>query len=177
MCVDFKNLNDACPKDCYRLPAIDLKVESLAPFGSNCFLHAYKGYHQVQMAKHDEDKTAFYTNIRIFGYTNMPFRLKNVGATYQLLMDKAFKNQIGQNLEVYVGDLVIKSRTEEYMLADIQETLDQLRAIRMKLNPKKCSFGMEMGKFLGVMATKEGFKANPEKVKEVICMPSLSTLK
>jgi hypothetical protein len=165
MCVDFKNLNDACPKDCYPLPSIDVKVDSLAPFRYKCFLDAYKGYYQVQMAKEDEDKTAFYTDIGIFCYTKMPYRLKNTGATYQRLMDKVFKDQIGRNLEVYVDDLVIKSRTETDMLKDIQETFDQLRSINMKLNPKKCSFGTQVGPFLGVMVTKEGFKANPDKVR------------
>jgi hypothetical protein len=91
----------------------------LAPFRFKCFLDAYKGYHQVQMAEHDEDKMTFYTDIGIFCYTKMLFGLKNVGATYQRLMDKAFKNQIGRNLEVYVDDLVIKSQTKADMLTDI----------------------------------------------------------
>jgi hypothetical protein len=92
-------------------------------------------------------------------------------------MDKAFKDQIGRNLEVYVDDLVIKSQTEADRMKDIQETFDQLRSIWMKLNPKKCSFGMEVGQFFGVMVTKEGFKVNPDKVRAVIEMPSPSTLK
>ena len=127
------------------------------------FSGAYKGYHQIQMVAEDEDKTAFCTDIGVFCYTKMPFGLKNAGATYQRLMDKAFKPQIGVNLEVYVDDLVIKSKEEDQMLRDIQDTFDQLRSIRMKLNPRKCSFGMEEGKFLGVIVTKDGFKANPEK--------------
>jgi hypothetical protein len=96
------------------------------------------------MAEADEEKTAFYTDIGIFCYTNMPFGLKNVGATYQRLMDKAFKDQIGRNLEVYVDGIVIKSQTEADMVKDIHETFDRLRSIQMKLNPKKCSFGMEV---------------------------------
>jgi hypothetical protein len=71
------------------------------------------------MAEQDEGKTTFYTDFVILCYTNMPFGLKNAGATYQWLVDKVFKEQIGRNLEVYVDDLVIKSRTEEDMLADI----------------------------------------------------------
>ena len=109
MYVDYKDLNKACPKDCYPLPEIDLKVDSLAPFRFKCFLDAYKGYHQVQMAKEDEDKTTFRTDMSIFCYTKMPFGLKNAGATYQRLMDNAFSKQIGRNIEVYVDDLVIKS--------------------------------------------------------------------
>ncbi|GJX31368.1 reverse transcriptase domain-containing protein [Tanacetum coccineum] len=148
MCVDFKDLNNACPKDCYPLPEIDWKVESLCGYPFKCFLDAYKGYHQIKMAKEDEEKTAFITSQGIFCYSKMPFGLKNVGSTYQRLVDKAFQRQIGRNLEVYVDDLVIKSHTEEEIIRDITETFKTLRQINMKLNPKKCTFGMQEGMFL-----------------------------
>ncbi|GJU31040.1 reverse transcriptase domain-containing protein [Tanacetum coccineum] len=112
MCVDFKDLNKACPKDGYPLSEIDWKVESLCGFPFKCFLDAYKGYHQIQMAKEEEEKTAFITSQGIFCYTKMLFGLRNARATYQRLVDKAFNKQIDKNLEVYVDDLVIKSRTE-----------------------------------------------------------------
>ncbi|GJY57281.1 reverse transcriptase domain-containing protein [Tanacetum coccineum] len=99
MCVDFKDLNNACPKDCYPLPEIDWKVESLCGYSFKCFLDAYKGYHQIKMAKEDEEKTAFITSQGIFCYSKMPFGLKNAGSTYQRLVDKAFQRQIGRNLE------------------------------------------------------------------------------
>ncbi|GJR79380.1 reverse transcriptase domain-containing protein [Tanacetum coccineum] len=150
MCVDFKDLNNACPKDCYPLPEIDWKVESLCGYSFKCFLDAYKGYHQIKMAKEDEEKTAFITSQGIFCYSKMPFGLKNVGSTYQRLVDKAFQRQIGRNLEVYVDDLVIKSHTEEEIIRDITETFKTLRQINMKLNPKKCTFGMQEGMFLGL---------------------------
>ncbi|GJR11905.1 reverse transcriptase domain-containing protein [Tanacetum coccineum] len=91
MCVDFKDLNKACPKDGYPLPEIDWKVESLCGYPFKCFLDAYKGYHQIKMAKEDEEKTAFITSQGIFCYSKMPFGLKNAGATYQRLVDKAFQ--------------------------------------------------------------------------------------
>ncbi|GJW24874.1 reverse transcriptase domain-containing protein [Tanacetum coccineum] len=137
MCVDFKDLNKACPKDGYPLPKIDWKVESLCGFRFKCFLDVYKGYHQIQMAKEDEEKTAFITSQRIFCYTKMPFGLRNARVTYQHLVDKAFHKQIGRNLEVYVDDLVIKSRTEDEIVRDIEETFKTLRKINMNLNPKK----------------------------------------
>ncbi|GJY17436.1 reverse transcriptase domain-containing protein [Tanacetum coccineum] len=137
MCVDFKDLNKACPKDGYPLPEIDWKVESLYGFLFKCFLDAYKGYHQIQIAKEDEEKTAFITRQGIFCYTKMPFGLRNARATYQRLVDKAFHKQIGRNMEVYVDDLVIKSRTEDEIVRDIEETFKTLREIHMKLNPKK----------------------------------------
>ncbi|GKD74999.1 reverse transcriptase domain-containing protein [Tanacetum coccineum] len=92
----------------------------------------------------------------------MPFSLKNARATYQRLIDKAFQKQIGRNLEVYVDDLVIKSRTEHEIIRDIEETFKTLREINMKLNPKKCTFGMEEGMFLGYKVNTKGIKVCPE---------------
>ncbi|GKB12388.1 reverse transcriptase domain-containing protein [Tanacetum coccineum] len=91
MCVDFKDLNKACPKDGYPLPEIDWKVESLCGYPFKCFLDAYKGYHQIQMAKEEEEKMTFITSEGIFCYSKMPFGQKNAGATYQRLVDKAFQ--------------------------------------------------------------------------------------
>ncbi|GJR63960.1 reverse transcriptase domain-containing protein [Tanacetum coccineum] len=133
MCIDFKNLNSSCPKDYYPLPNIDCKVEAVMGFKYKCFLDAYKGYHQIQMAKEDEEKTAFYTEQGTYCYTKMSFGLKNAGATYQRLVDSTFQNQIGRNLEAYV----IKSKEEKSLLADIAETFESLKTINMKLNPKK----------------------------------------
>ncbi|GJZ52860.1 reverse transcriptase domain-containing protein [Tanacetum coccineum] len=142
-CVDFKDLNKAYPKDGYPLPEIDWKAESLCGFPFKCFLDAYKGYHQIQMAKEDEEKTVFITSKGIFCYTKMPFGLRNTGVTYQRLVDKAFHKQIGRNLEVYVDDLVIKSRTKDEIVRDIEETFKTLREINMKLNPKKSRRGVQ----------------------------------
>nr|GEV29668.1 reverse transcriptase domain-containing protein [Tanacetum cinerariifolium] len=94
MCVDFKDLNKACPKDDYPLSKIDWKVESLCEYPFNYFLDAYKGYHQIKIAKEDEEKTTFITSQGVFCYSKMPFGLKNIRATYQRLVDKAFQMQI-----------------------------------------------------------------------------------
>ncbi|GJW47702.1 reverse transcriptase domain-containing protein [Tanacetum coccineum] len=173
MCVDFKDLNKACPKDDYPLPEIDWRVESLCGFPFKCFLDAYKGYHQIQMAKEDEEKNAFITSQGIFCYTKVPFGLRNVGATYQRLVDKAFHKQIGRNLEVYVDDLVIKSRTKDEIVRDIEETFKTLREINMKLNPKKCTFRVEEGMFLGYKVNTKGLKVCPDKVDVVLTEKSL----
>ncbi|GKA38655.1 reverse transcriptase domain-containing protein [Tanacetum coccineum] len=168
MCVDFTGINKAYPKDGYPLPEIDWKVESLLGFQLKCFLDAYKGYHQIQMAKEDEDKTTFFAGMEVFCYRKMPFGLKNVGDTYQRLVDKVFGDQIGRNLEACIDDMVINSTSEEDMLQDIQETFDRFRSVNMKLNPKKCSFIVEEGPFLGHFITKQGIRANPSKVKALI---------
>ncbi|GJU33358.1 reverse transcriptase domain-containing protein [Tanacetum coccineum] len=172
MCIDFKDLNKACPKDGYPLPEIDWKVESLCGFPFKCFLDAYKGYHQIQMAKKDKEKTAFITSQGIFCYTKMPFGLKNAEATYQRLVDKAVHKQIARNLEVYVDDLVIKIRMEDEIVIDIEETFKTLREINMKLNPKKCAFGVEERMFLGYKVNTRGLKVCPDKVDAVLSLSS-----
>ncbi|XP_071728872.1 uncharacterized protein [Rutidosis leptorrhynchoides] len=159
MCIDFKDLNKACPKDNYSLPEIDVKVESLHAFQYKCFLDAARGYHQIPMAQEDADKTAFHTGKGIFSYIMMPFGLINAGATYQRLIDTAFEKQIGRNLEAYVDDLVIKSTTQERIVEDIRETFDTLRKINMKLNPLKC------------------IQANPKKIAAIENMTALRTVK
>ncbi|GJW54171.1 hypothetical protein Tco_0098256 [Tanacetum coccineum] len=148
MCVDFIDINKACPKDCYSLPEIDWKVDSLSDFKLKCFLDAYKGYHQIQMAKEDKHKTAFHT-----------------------------PKEIGRNMEAYIDDMVIKSMDEEDMLADIQETFERLQMINMKLNPKKCSFGMEEGQFLRYIVSKQGIKANPVKIQALTSLERPKTIK
>ncbi|GJZ45464.1 reverse transcriptase domain-containing protein [Tanacetum coccineum] len=171
------NLNKACPKDLYPLPEFDWKIKSLMGFKYKCFLDAYKGYHQIQMAKKDKEKTAFHTDEGVFCNTKMPFGLKNVGETYQRLFNTIFKGQMGRNLEAYMDDMVIKSKTELEMMKDIEETLLTLKKVNMKLNPKKCSFEMEEGKFLGYIVTSEGIRSNPKKTKAVVNKPSPSDLK
>ncbi|GKC01716.1 reverse transcriptase domain-containing protein [Tanacetum coccineum] len=102
---------------------------------------------------------------------------RNAGATYQILVDTIFEGQMRRNLEAYVDDMVIKSKTEPGMIKDVKETLLTLKKVNMKLNPKKSSFGMEDGKFLGYIVTSEGITGNPEKAKAVINMPSPNNLK
>ncbi|GJV26737.1 reverse transcriptase domain-containing protein [Tanacetum coccineum] len=164
-------------EDCYPLPEIDWKVESLCCYPFKCFLDAYKGYHQIQMAESNEEKTVFHTSQGVYCYTKMPFGLKNAGATYQRLVDKASDSQVGRNLEVYVDDLVIKSHMEAEMIRNINETFRTLRRINMKLNPKKCTFGAREGMFLGYMISPEGIQLCPEKTKVVLQLPSLRTIK
>nr|GEY00023.1 hypothetical protein [Tanacetum cinerariifolium] len=96
MCVDFKDLNKACPKDGYLLSEIDWKVESLCGYPYKCFLDAYKGYHQIKMTEEDEEKTTFITSQGIFCYSKMPFGLINAKATYQQEAFKEMKQSIAK---------------------------------------------------------------------------------
>ncbi|GKA42235.1 reverse transcriptase domain-containing protein [Tanacetum coccineum] len=129
------------------------------------------------MAKEDEDKTTFITSQGVFCYSKTPFGLRNARATCQRLVDKASHKQIGRNLEVYVDDLVIKSRREDEIIRHIEETFKTLREINMKLNPKKCTFGVEEGMFLGYKVNTKGIKACLDKVDAVLSLPSPKYLK
>ncbi|GJS49604.1 reverse transcriptase domain-containing protein [Tanacetum coccineum] len=106
----------------------------------------------------------------------MPFGLKMKSA-FQSDGRFCFKEEIEVNLEAYIDDMVIKSQTEQDIIRDVEQTFSTLRKINMKLNPKKCSFRIEEGKFLGYVVTSEGIRVNPKKTKVVIDMPSPRTLK
>lgn len=167
MYVDFANINKACPKDYYPPPEITRKVESLSEFRLKCSLESYKGYHQIRVAEEDEEKTAFYAGKDVYYYKKMPFDLKNAGATYQRLVYQAFNKQIGRNLEASIDYMVIKIRAEKELLFEIQETFDQLRVINMKLNPKKCSFGIEKEQFLEYLFVMQRTKNNPSRIEAI----------
>uniref|UniRef100_A0A2N9GJ57 RNA-directed DNA polymerase n=1 Tax=Fagus sylvatica TaxID=28930 RepID=A0A2N9GJ57_FAGSY len=177
MCVDFTDLNKACPKDSYPLPRIDQLVDSTAGHKLLSFMDAFSGYNQIQMTEGDQEKTAFITSRGLFCYKVMPFGLKNAGATYQRLVNKMFHDQIGRNVEVYVDDMLVKSKKDEDHLIDLKETFQTLRRYNMKLNPAKCVFGVSSGKFLGFMVSQRGIEANPDKIKAILDMSPPKTIK
>ncbi|CAL8989274.1 unnamed protein product, partial [Prunus brigantina] len=153
MCVDFTNLNKACPKDSFPLPRIDQLVDATAGFALLSFLDAYSGYNQISMDPADVEDTAFITDRGLYCYRVMPFGLKNAGATYQRLVNRMFAQLLGQSIEVYVDDMLVKSRTTDQHVDRLTEVFAILRQYRMRLNPAKCVFGVESGKFLGFMST------------------------
>jgi hypothetical protein len=167
LCVDFTSLNKACPKDPYPLPRIDQIVDSTAGCDLLCFLDAFSGYHQIKMAREDEEKTAFITPCGVYYYVCMPFGLKNAGATFQRLMRKALGAQMGRNAEAYVDDIVVKTRESHTFIEDLQETFANLRKVNIKLNPAKCTFGVPSGKLLGFLVSHRRIEANPDKIKAI----------
>ena len=128
------------------------------------FMEVFSGYNQIIMDEEDQEKTAFITSQGLYCYKVMPFGLKNAEATYQRLVNKMFNRQIGRNMEVYVDDILVKSKEELTHLDDFRETFTTLKQYQMKLNPSKCVFGVVSGKFLGFMISQRGIELNPEKV-------------
>ena len=124
------------------------------------------------MQPEDEEKTAFMTDRANHCYTVMAFGLRNAGATFQRLVNKVFKSEIGKTIEVYVDDMVVKSTEEEVHQNNLNKVFDLLRRHDIKLNPEKCSFGVQARKFLGFMLTRRGIEVNPEKCKAIMDMRS-----
>jgi hypothetical protein len=167
---DFMALNKHCPKDYFPLPRIDLIIDSTASCEHLSFLDAYSGYNQIRLKVEDEDKTAFITPHGIYCYMMMPFGLKNAGATYQWCMQACLKEQIGCNIEVYIDDIIIKSLKADSLLKDLRETFANLDRYSIKLNLKKCSFGVPTGQLLGYLISERGIKGNPKKIQAIINM-------
>ena len=164
MCVDFTNLNKACPKDSYPLLLIDILVDLIVRHRLLGFMDAFSGYNQIKLDKADQKKTSFVTSEGLFCYNVMPFELKNVGATFQRSINKMFAHQIGRNVQVYVDDMLVKSLQEDNHLNNLQETFETLWYYNMKLNLSKCVFGVTVRKFLGFMVSQKGIEVNLDKI-------------
>jgi hypothetical protein len=122
----YIDLNKHCPKDHFELPRIDQVVDSTAGCVLLYFLNCYLGYHQITLKEEDQIKTVFITLFGTYAYKTMSFRLKNAGATYQCVIQMCFADQLHQNVEAYVGDVVIKTRNPDDLIADLEETFSSL---------------------------------------------------
>jgi len=110
-------------------------------------------------------------------YKVMPFCLKNTGATYQRLIDQILSPMFGCNIQTYVDDMVVTSEREDQHVIDLEELFATILRYNLKLNPDKCVFGVEAGKFLGFLLTERGIEANLDKCVAIIRMKSLANVK
>ena len=106
------------------------------------FLDAFQGNHQIPLAVSDQEKTAFMTPIGNYHYKVMPFGLKNAGSTYQRMMTRMFESQLDKSIEVYVDDMVIKTKVVSEHVGDLKVIFDILRKHKLRLNASKCFFGV-----------------------------------
>ena len=167
VCVDFTDLNKAYPKDSFPMPRIDHLVVATVDHPQMSFLNAFQGYHQIPLALEDQEKKTFVTPTRNYHYKVMPFGLKNTRSTYQRMMTKMFEPQLGKNTEVYIDDMVVKSKEVSDHMDDLKNIFGTLREHKLRHNASKCSFGVGSGKFMGCMVTHRGIKVNPNQVKEI----------
>ncbi|KAL4010597.1 hypothetical protein IC575_030098 [Cucumis melo] len=172
VCVDFRDLNNACPKDDFPLPIMEIMIDATAGHEALSLMDGSSGYNQIRMALDDEEKTAFQTSKGIYCYKVMPFRLKNAGATYQRAMQRIFDDMLHKHIECYVDDLVVKSKKKCDHLKDLKLVLDRLRKYQLRMNPLKCAFGVTSGKFLGFIARHRGIEVDHSKIDVIQKMPS-----
>ena len=149
------------------MPWIDQLVDATAGHPWMSFLDAFQGYHQILLALEDQEKTTFMTPTGNYHSKVMPFGLKNVGSTYQRIMTRMFEPQLGKNIEIYVDDMVVKSKVVSEHLVDLDGTFNVLRRHKLRLNASKCSFSVGSGKFLGYMVTHRGIEVNPDQIKAI----------
>lgn len=133
VCVDYRDLNKASPKDDFPLPHIDVLVDSTARFELFLFMDGFSSYNQILMNEEDKEKTAFTTPWGVFHYKVMPFGLKNPGATYQRAMVTLFHDMMHKKIEVYVDDMIAKTRCEEDHVETLTKLFERLQSSRCVL--------------------------------------------
>ena len=153
VCVDYTDLNEACPKDSFPLPRIDQIVDAITGHEILSFLDSFSEYHQIPLHPPDIEKMAFITPHELYCYDVMPFDLKNAATTYQRLVTKIFRLLLGNTMEAFIDDMLVKSKERFNHTKHLQEAFELLQRYDMKLNPLKCEFGVNSGKFLGFMVT------------------------
>ena len=149
------------------MPRIDQLVDATISHPQMSFLDAFQGYHQIPLALEDQEKTVFVTPTGNYHYKVMPFDLKNAGSTYQRMVTKMFEPQLGKNIEVYIDNMVVKSKVVSEHVGDLGSIYKILREHKLRLNASKCSFGVGSRKFLGYIVTHRGIEVNPDQVKAI----------
>ena len=149
------------------MPQIDQLVDATVGHPRMSFLNAFQGYHQIPLALEDQENTAFVTPTGNYHYKVMPFDLKNARSTYQRMMTKMFEPQLDKNIEVYIDDMLVKSKVVSEHVGDLESIFEILREHKLRLNASKCSFSVGSGKFLGYMVTHRVIEVNPDQVKVI----------
>jgi hypothetical protein len=160
VCMDFRDLNRATLKDEYPMPVAEMLINAAAGHKILSFMDGNASYNQIFMAPEDINKTAFRVPgaVGLFKYVVMTFGLKNAGATYQRAMNYIFHDLIGKWVEIYNDDVVVKSASVEGHLEDLRQVLERNRRFELRMNPKKCAFGISAGQFLVFLVHERGIE-------------------
>ncbi|KAM2987081.1 hypothetical protein FF2_007279 [Malus domestica] len=179
ICIDFRNLNLATPKDEYTMPISDLLIDAAANHAILSFMDEHTGYNQIFIAEADVHKTVFRCPgaLGTYEWVVMPFGLKNASATYQQAMNTIFHDLIGTIVEVYIDDVVIKSKRQQTHLDDLRQAFLHMRQHNLKMNPAKCAFGVSAGNFLGFLVHHRGIEVDENKARAIINAPPSTTKK
>ena len=175
ICVDYRDLNRACPKDNFPTPFIDQIIDNCAGSAIFSFMDGFSGYNQIEILPEDQHKTAFICPWGTFAYRKLPFGLKNAGATFQRAMSYAF-HDIKNVVEPYLDDLPAHSARRDDHYEHLKAIFLRCRYYNIRLNPHKCIFCVETGRLLGFIVSKDGITIDPLKVQAILDLPSPSTL-
>ena len=170
VCVDYRDLNAACPKDNYPTPFIDQIIDNCAGSAIFSFMDGFSGYNQIEILPSDQLKTAFICPWGTFAYRKLPFGLKNTGATFQRAMSYVF-HDIKHIAEPYLDDLPAHSDRREDHVSHLRAIFLRCRHYRVHLNPHKCIFNVESGRLLGFIISKDGIRIDPFKVEAILALP------
>ena len=168
ICVDYRALNDVTEKDGHPIPRIGDSLDALT--GATVFstLDMTSGYHQVEVAEADRDKTAFVTGRgHHLRYVTMPFGLCNAPSTFQRLMERVLQGLVWKTVVVYLDDVIIYSRTPAEHLGHLQEVLERFREHKLKLKPRKCELFKKEVKYLGHVVSADGVATDPALIEKV----------
>jgi hypothetical protein len=163
LCVDFRNLNKASEKDNYLVPPMEHILQCVS--GSEMFslLDGFSSYNQLLVAHDDQLKIAFRMKWRTYAYKKMPFRLINIGVTFQRVVDIAFRGLIGNCVVVYLDDFIMFSKDKKYYVSHLRKIFNICRRYDISLNPNKSIFTVNEGKLLGFVVSKDGIMIEPER--------------
>ncbi|KAH9291021.1 hypothetical protein KI387_044150 [Taxus chinensis] len=175
ICVDFHNLNQASLKDNYPLPIMDHFLQGVIESEILSLLDGFLGYNQIKVVEEDRAKITFTMPWGTFSYSRMPFGIINVGATFQMAMELAFRD-LKNCIFIYLDDLTVFSKKRGDHTHHLEQVLARYRKHGISLNPKKCIFRVMEGKLLGHIVNKHGAHIDPERVRAIKAL-SLPTSK
>jgi hypothetical protein len=169
VCIDFRDLNKATPMDVYHMPVANMLVDVATSHKVISFMDDNAGYNQIFMAKKDIHKTAFRCPgaLGLYEWVVMTFGLRNASATYQRAMNYIFHKLISKIIEIYIDDVVVKSKSCKKHLQYLRVTLECTRKYGLKMNPNKCAFGVLAGQFLGLMVHERGIEVGQKSMDAI----------
>lgn len=175
MCVDYRDLNKACPKDNYPTPFINQIIDDCVGCRVFSFMDGFSGYNQIDILSQDQHKMTFIFPWGTFSYKKLPFGLKNTGTTFQRAMPYAF-HDIKTIVQPYLDDLPAKSRRCQDDLDHRWQIFMHCRHCNIRLNPHKCIFAVESGQLLGFIVANDGIHVDPLKVVAITNIPPPHTI-
>ena len=170
VCVDFRDLNAATPKDMCVISITDMLVDSMENKELFSFMDGFSGYNQILIAIDNISKIVFRCpcSLGTFEWLVMPFCLKNAGVTYQRAINVIFHDMLGNQMKIYIDDIVVKSKKAIEHVNHLRKSFERMRLHQLKLNPFKCAFRVQARNFLGFLVHQRGMKVDQNKAKAII---------